>query len=37
MVGLDKRWLAVHGLDANCIADIIPFSGQAIIHFTVRN
>ena len=37
MVGLDKRWLAAHGLDANGIAGIIPFSGQAITHFTIRN
>ncbi|HXP60615.1 MAG TPA: alpha/beta hydrolase [Dongiaceae bacterium] len=37
MVGLDKRWLAAHGLDANCIAGIIPFSGQAITHFTIRH
>jgi acetyl esterase/lipase len=37
MVGLDKRWLAAHGLDANCIAGIVPFSGQAITHFTIRN
>lgn len=37
MIGLDKRWLAVYGLDANGIAGLIPFSGQAITHFTVRN
>jgi acetyl esterase/lipase len=37
MIGLDKRWLAVHGLDANRIAGLIPFSGQAITHFTIRN
>ena len=36
MIGLDKRWLAVHGLDANRLAGLIPFSGQAITHFTVR-
>lgn len=37
MIGLDKRYLAVHGIDANRIAGLIPFSGQAITHFTVRN
>jgi len=37
MIGLDKRWLAVHGLDANHLAGLIPFSGQAITHFTIRN
>jgi len=37
MIGLDKRWLAAHGLDANRLAGLIPFSGQMITHFTVRN
>lgn len=37
MVGLDKRWLATHGIDANRIAGLIPFSGQAITHFTIRS
>jgi acetyl esterase/lipase len=36
MVGLDKRWLAAEGIDANAIAGLIPFSGHAITHFTVR-
>jgi acetyl esterase/lipase len=36
MVGLDKRWLAKHNVDANNIAGLIPFSGHAITHFTVR-
>jgi acetyl esterase/lipase len=36
MVGLDKRWLKVHGIDADEIAGLVPFSGQAITHFTVR-
>ena len=36
MLTLDKRWLAKHGIDANLIAGVIPFSGQAITHFTVR-
>ncbi|SNR69872.1 alpha/beta hydrolase [Lutibacter flavus] len=36
MIGLDKRWLAVHNIDANTIAGLIPFSGHAITHFTVR-
>lgn len=36
MVGLDKRWLKPHGIDANRIAGLIPFSGHAITHFTVR-
>jgi acetyl esterase/lipase len=36
MVGLDKRWLDKHEIDANRIAGLIPFSGHAITHFTVR-
>ena len=36
MVGLDKKWLAVHTIDANKIAGVIPFSGHAITHFTIR-
>ena len=36
MVGLDKRWLQAHDIDANRIAGLIPFSGHAITHFTVR-
>jgi acetyl esterase/lipase len=36
MVGLDKRWLQRHEIDANRIAGLIPFSGHTITHFTVR-
>ena len=36
MVGLDRRWLAVHGVDSNRIAGLISISGQAITHFAVR-
>ncbi|MBU2916311.1 alpha/beta hydrolase [Reichenbachiella agariperforans] len=36
MVGMDKRWLATHNIDANRIAGLIPFSGHTITHFTVR-
>jgi len=36
MVGLDKKYLAAHDIDANQIAGLIPFSGHAITHFTVR-
>ena len=37
MVGLDTRWLAAHGIDANDIAGLIPYSGHTITHFTVRD
>jgi acetyl esterase/lipase len=36
MVGLDKKYLEAHDLDANHIAGLIPFSGHTITHFTVR-
>lgn len=36
MVGLDRRWLAKFGIDANLIAGLIPLSGHTITHFTVR-
>lgn len=36
MVGLDKKYLNRYGIDANSIAGLIPFSGQAITHFTIR-
>ena len=36
MIGLDKQYLAVHNIDANSIAGLIPFSGQAVTHFTIR-
>jgi len=36
MIGLDKSWLRVHGVDANYLAGIIPFSGHAITHFSIR-
>lgn len=36
MIGLEKKWLATYNIDANRIAGLFPFSGQAITHFTVR-
>ncbi|HBC89227.1 MAG TPA: lipase [Lentisphaeria bacterium] len=36
MVGLEKKWLAKYEIDANKLAGIIPFSGQAITHLTIR-
>lgn len=36
MIGLDKRWLSVHGIDADRIAGLVPLSGQTITHFTIR-
>ncbi len=36
MVGLDKRWLGTHNIDADRIAGLIPFSGQTVTHSTIR-
>ncbi len=36
MTALDKIWLAPHGIDADQIAGVIPFSGHTITHMTVR-
>lgn len=33
---LDKKYLAKHNIDANKVAGLIPFSGQCITHFTIR-
>ncbi len=36
MVTLNKSYLKKYGIDANQIAELIPFSGQCITHFTIR-
>ncbi|CAN5678691.1 alpha/beta hydrolase fold domain-containing protein [soil metagenome] len=36
MITLDKKYLNKYQIDANNIAALIPFSGQAVTHFTVR-
>ncbi|MBT3638112.1 MAG: alpha/beta hydrolase [Opitutae bacterium] len=36
MIGLDKAYLAEHGIDADRLAGLIPFSGHTITHFTPR-
>ncbi|MEO1054543.1 MAG: alpha/beta hydrolase [Bacteroidota bacterium] len=36
MVGLDKSYLAEYDIDADMIAALVPFSGHAITHFTIR-
>lgn len=37
MIGLDKSWLKTYNIDANRIAGLVPFSGQVITHFTIRD
>lgn len=37
MCGLDKRWLAKLGVDADDLAGLIPLSPQVITHFTIRD
>ncbi len=36
MVGLNKKWLAAYGEDADSIAGLVPFSGQCVTHYNVR-
>lgn len=36
LVGLDKKYLAAHGIDANDIDGLVPLTPQMITHFTVR-
>ena len=36
MLALDKKWLMRYGKDADDISAYIPFSGQAISHFSYR-
>lgn len=36
MVGLQKSWLAKYGVEADSIAGLFPFSGQAVTHFEHR-
>ncbi len=36
MIGLDKTYLKKHGVDADDLAGLIPFSGHTITHFTER-
>ena len=36
MVGLDKKWLADCGMDADSIRGLFPYSGQVITHFALR-
>jgi acetyl esterase/lipase len=36
MVTLDKKYLQKYNIDADQIAALIPFSGQAITHFQIR-
>lgn len=36
LIGLDKRWLQKHEIDADRLFGLIPLSGHAITHMTVR-
>lgn len=36
MIGLEKKWLAKYGIDADSIAALVPFSGQCVTHYNVR-
>jgi acetyl esterase/lipase len=36
IIGLDKKWLAKYGVDADSLAGLVPFSGQCITHYNIR-
>lgn len=36
MITMDKKYLAAYQIDANRIAGLIPLSGQAVTHYTIR-
>ncbi len=36
MIGLNKKYLAKYGIDADDVAALIPFSGQVITHYNIR-
>ncbi|MDR1406897.1 MAG: alpha/beta hydrolase [Tannerella sp.] len=36
LIGLDRKWLQAYGIEADSIAALIPFSGQAVSHYTYR-
>ena len=36
MIGLNKAWLKKYDIDADRIAALIPFSGQVVTHYNVR-
>ena len=36
LIGLDKRWLAKYGVDADSLAALVPFSGQCVTHYYIR-
>lgn len=36
MIGFDRKWLAKYGIEADSIAALIPYSGQAVTHYAHR-
>lgn len=36
MIGLDRKWLAAYGVDADDVVAYLPLSGHAISHFAYR-
>ncbi|MCR4602870.1 MAG: alpha/beta hydrolase fold domain-containing protein [Prevotella sp.] len=36
IIGLEKKWLAKYGVDADSLAGLIPFSGQCVTHYNIR-
>ena len=36
MIGLNKKWLEKEGVNADKIAALVPYSGQVLTHFAIR-
>lgn len=36
MIGLEKKWLEKYGIDADSIKGLVPYSGQVLTHYAVR-
>ena len=36
IIGLNKKWLAKYGVDADSLAALVPFSGQCVTHYNIR-
>lgn len=37
LIGLDKKWLGEYGIDADSLSGLIPYSGQVLTHYAVRD
>lgn len=37
LIGLDKKWLEKYGVNADDLAALVPYSGQVLTHYAVRD